>query len=39
MGSGLHAADTQLCIIQFLMEIFVFCILKTNIHKQELQNS
>ena len=29
MGSGLCAADIRFCIIQFLMEIFVFHIMKT----------
>jgi hypothetical protein len=29
MGSGLYAADVRFCVIQFLMEIFVFCIMKT----------
>jgi len=34
MGSGLRAADIQFCIIQFLMEIFVFRIMQT--HKKGL---
>jgi len=36
MASGLHAADIQFYIIQFLMEIFVFHIIKTNSHQKGL---